>query len=64
METAVLSLSYDADDNWRAASRQLYALLIKPLEADLKPGSLLVVVPDGALRALPFSVLLDAENGW
>ncbi len=64
VETAVLSLSYDADDNWRAASRQLYDLLIKPIEADLKPGSLLVVVPDGALRALPFSVLLDAENRY
>ncbi len=62
VETVVLSLSYDEDDRWRAASRQLYDVLIKPIEAELKPGSILAVVPDGALRALPFSVLLDADN--
>ena len=62
VETVVLSLSNDEDDRWRAASRQLYDLLIKPIEAELKPGSILAVVPDGALRALPFSVLLDADN--
>lgn len=62
VETVVLSLSNDEDDRWRAASRQLYDLLIKPIEAELKPGSVLAVVPDGALRALPFSVLLDADN--
>lgn len=62
VETVVLSLSNDEDDRWRAASRQLYDLLIKPIEAELKPGSILAVVPDGALRALPFSALLDADN--
>ncbi|MBS0362130.1 MAG: CHAT domain-containing protein, partial [Proteobacteria bacterium] len=62
VETMVLSLSYDEDDKWRAASRQLYDLLIKPVEGELKPGSELAIVPDGALRALPFSALLDADN--
>lgn len=62
VETVVLSLSYDEDDTWRAASRQLYDLLIKPIESDLKPGSILAIVPDGALRALPFAALLDADN--
>lgn len=62
VETVVLSLSYDEDDKWRAASRQLYDLLIKPIESELKPGSILAVVPDGALRALPFSALLDDDN--
>jgi len=62
VETVVLSLSFDEDDRWRSASRRLYDLLIKPIEAELKPGSILAVVPDGALRALPFSVLLDADN--
>ncbi len=62
VETVVLSLSYDEDDSWRAASRQLYDLLIKPIEAELKPGAMLAVVPDGPLRGLPFSVLLDADN--
>lgn len=64
VETLVLSLSYDEDDSWRQASRQLYDLLIKPVESELKPGSVLAVVPDGALRALPFSVLLDADNHY
>lgn len=62
VETVVLSLSYDEDDAWRAASRQLYDLLIKPIEAELKPGAMLAVVPDGPLRGLPFSALLDADN--
>ncbi|MBS0335057.1 MAG: CHAT domain-containing protein [Proteobacteria bacterium] len=62
VETMVLSLSYDEDDKWRAASRQLYDLLIKPVEGALQPGSELAIVPDGALRALPFSALLDGDN--
>lgn len=64
VETMVLSLSYDEDDRWRAASRKLYDLLIKPIEGELKPGSVLAVVPDGALRALPFSALLDGDNHY
>ena len=62
VETMVLSLSGDEDDNWRAASRKLYDLLIKPIEGELKPGALLAVVPDGPLRGLPFSALLDQDN--
>ena len=62
VETVVLSLSYDGDERWKPASRQLYDLLIKPIEGELRPGSQLAIVPDGALRALPFAVLLDAEN--
>ncbi len=62
VEQVVLSLSYDNDDAWRAPSRRLYDLLIKPIEPDLTPGSILVIVPDGALRGLPFSALLDADN--
>lgn len=62
VETVVLSLSNDNDDSWRAASRRLYDLLIGPIEHELKPGALLAVVPDGPLRALPFSALLDRDN--
>jgi CHAT domain-containing protein len=62
VETTVLSLNGGEDDDWRAASRRLYDLLIKPIEGELKPGALLAVVPDGPLRGLPFSVLLDADN--
>ena len=64
VEAAVLSLNGGEDDNWRPAARQLYDLLIKPIEGELKPGSLLAVVPDGALRGLPFAVLLDADNRY
>ncbi|RAK62783.1 CHAT domain-containing protein [Phenylobacterium kunshanense] len=62
VETAVLSLSYDEDEAWRPAVRQLYDLLIKPVEAELAPGAVLAVVPDGPLRSLPFAVLLDDQN--
>jgi len=64
VEAAVVSLSSGQDDRWRAASRQLYDLLIKPIEGQLGPGSLLAVVPDGALRSLPFAVLLDDQNRY
>lgn len=64
VETAVVSLSGGEDDAWRAASRQLYDILIKPVEGQLTEGSLLAVVPDGALRSLPFAVLLDSQNRY
>lgn len=64
VETAVVSLSGGEDDRWRAASRQLYDILVKPVEGELKDGSLLAVVPDGALRSLPFSVLIDGEGRY
>ncbi|MBX3484830.1 CHAT domain-containing protein [Phenylobacterium sp.] len=64
VETAVVSLSGGEDDAWRAASRQLYDILIKPVESQLTEGSLLAVVPDGALRSLPFAVLLDSRNRY
>lgn len=62
VEQMVLSLSYDEDDSWRAASRKLYDLLIRPIEAELAPGSTLAIVPDGALRGVPFAALLDADG--
>lgn len=62
VEQMVLSLSYDEDDSWRAASRRLYDLIVRPIEAELTPGALLAVVPDGPLRALPFAALLDGQE--
>lgn len=64
VERAVLSLSYGEDETWRPASRQLYDLLIRPIEGELAEGSLLVVVPDGALRSLPFAMLLDGQDRY
>jgi CHAT domain-containing protein len=62
VERAVLALSDPEGTGWREASRELYDLLIKPIEGELKPGGVLAVVPDGPLRALPFSVLVDGEG--
>lgn len=62
VETVIVSLANDNDDSWRGASRRLYDLLIAPVEAELKPGAVLAVVPDGSLRGLPFAALLDRNN--
>ena len=59
---ASYSAGYGGDSAWRDPSRQLYDLLIKPIEGHLSPGSTLVIVPDGALRALPFALLTDAKQ--
>ncbi|MFN9928438.1 MAG: CHAT domain-containing protein [Phenylobacterium sp.] len=64
VEQAVLALSDPEGSGWREASRELYDLLIKPIEGELKPGGVLAVVPDGPLRALPFSVLVDSEGRY
>lgn len=39
-------------------SVELYSLLIKPIEKELSGVTRLVVVPDGALKSLPFEVLV------
>lgn len=53
------STSYGGDNAWRAPSRQLYDILIKPIEGRLAAEGTLVIVPDGPLRALPFAALMD-----
>lgn len=59
---ASYSAGYGGDNAWRDPSRQLYDLLIKPIEGYLSPSSTLVIVPDGALRALPFALLTDGNR--
>jgi CHAT domain-containing protein len=49
------------DLGFRAASRQLYQLLLKPAQAQLQGKTRLVIVPDNKLWELPFQALL-AEN--
>jgi CHAT domain-containing protein len=58
------SIAYGSDDSWREPARQLYDLLIAPIEAQLGPDSTLVVVPDGPLRGIPFAALLDADGTY
>ena len=47
----------------QATSAKLYEILIAPIAKDLDPGERLVFVPDGALHALPFSLLRDPKTG-
>jgi CHAT domain-containing protein len=49
-------------DDWKAPSRALYDLLIKPVEGQLRGTGTLVVIPDATLSALPFAALSDADG--
>ena len=62
VEALVLSMSYGDDEEWRGPSKELYDILIKPVEANLMPGAMLAIIPDGPLRALPFAALLDGKG--
>ena len=64
VEDVVLSIGYGNDNSWRGPARQLYDLLIAPIEAELRPGAMLAIVPDGALRGLPFAALLAADGQY
>lgn len=46
----------------REASRRLYGWLIRPIERHLEPGDVLVFVPDGILRRLPYAALMDSPG--
>ncbi len=45
-------------------ARQLYALLIKPAEEQLREVKKLCIVPDGALWNVPFQALNEGERGY
>ncbi|HEV2748477.1 MAG TPA: CHAT domain-containing protein [Allosphingosinicella sp.] len=62
LPVSVGATDFGGDDEWRAPARQLYDLLIKPIEGSLVEGSQLVIVPDGALRAVPFGALLAGDG--
>jgi CHAT domain-containing protein len=62
VEQMVISMSYGEDEEWRGPARQLYDLLIKPVEAELGANGVLAIIPDGPLRAVPFAALM-AEDG-
>ena len=50
--------------NYRKASRKLYEWLLKPFDSELKEKGLttLIYVPDGTLRKIPFSALLNGKT--
>lgn len=64
VEELVLSMSYGEDENWRAASRRLYDILIRPIEGELGPQTVLAVIPDGPLRSLPFASLVAPDGDY
>lgn len=53
-----------ADPDFREASRELYDLLLKPVEAELRGKTDIIIVPDGALWGLPFQALVDGSGKY
>ena len=62
VEEMVLSTTYGEDEAWREPAKRLYDILIRPIEGQLQPGATLAIIPDGALRNLPFAALLDGNG--
>jgi CHAT domain-containing protein len=60
-EQMTLSLANGQED-WQAASSELYRLLIKPIESQLGSNATLAIIPDGPLRAVPFAALTDEQG--
>ena len=58
----VNSASGEPNPAWRAPARRLYQLLIEPIQNRLRVDGVLVIIPDGPLRALPFAALLDDQD--
>jgi CHAT domain-containing protein/Tfp pilus assembly protein PilF len=51
-------------DELKKKGSQLYQYLIRPVEALLKKGNGLCIVPDKALHFLPFGALVDGSNNY
>jgi CHAT domain-containing protein len=55
----------EQDPGFRALSKQLYRMLIKPAEAEFTRNTdSIIVVPDRDLWELPFQALLDSQNRY
>lgn len=52
----------NGDESYIGSARRLYDWLIRPAESELAGMRTLVVVPDGPLRLVPFSVLNDGRQ--
>lgn len=49
----------ETDDRLLNVSKELYEILITPIEDDLKGSDTLVLIPSGKLNILPFAALID-----
>jgi len=52
------------DEGFQPLARELYDLLLKPSQEQLKGITRLVIIPDGVLWRLPFQALQPAENHY
>lgn len=50
------------DGNYRESAERLYRWLLAPLAAQLADSRLLIIVPDGATRSIPFAALHDGQT--
>lgn len=57
-----LRLTTYGDETFTVAARELYDLLFAPIADAVGDLERLVVVPDGTLRTIPFSVLYDGDR--
>ena len=57
-----LTLTTYGDETFILPAQELYDLLVRPIADKLGEPERLVVVPDGALRTIPFSVLHDGDR--
>jgi CHAT domain-containing protein len=55
----LVSMIADRDLRYAAAAKELYALLVRPLERDLTGALALCIVPDETLWRVPFAALID-----
>jgi len=59
-------ISHPPEDNEAQESllaKELYAILIQPIETLLDQRKLLCIIPDGTLSYLPFAALISTESG-
>lgn len=58
----LVAMIANRDLRYPAAARELYALLIRPLERDLAGALALCIVPDETLWRVPFAALMDEQG--
>ena len=60
-------LIVNSDQNEEAVriglARELYSILIKPIEQQIYPDKLLCIIPDKSLNYLPFAALISSQTG-
>ena len=63
-ERLSVALNSGSDGDWRVPARELYDLLIKPIEHHLDGNSSLAIVPDRAMRGVPFAMLMAGDGRY